>query len=30
VKLALGFLRKWLEIIGLLLDPTFYPRGTRP
>lgn len=26
----LAFLDKWLEIAGLLLDPTFYPHGTVP
>ena len=24
---TLGFLRKWAETLGLLLDPTFYPHG---
>ncbi|MCR4341412.1 MAG: hypothetical protein NUW01_16165 [Gemmatimonadaceae bacterium] len=27
VTRLLSFLRKWLEIAGLLLDPTFYPSG---
>lgn len=30
VTRLLSLLRKWLEILGLLLDPTFYPHGGVP